>query len=54
MAGVAMPPHEIAALLDHLPEAKLDEVERCERQNHRREQVLEAIDRQRASAGRSA
>jgi ferritin-like metal-binding protein YciE len=46
-----MTPYEITELLDHLPEAKLDEVERYEREHNDREQILTAIERQRAAAG---
>lgn len=46
-----MTPYEVSELLDHLPEAKLDEVERYERAHEGREQILEAIERQRAATG---
>lgn len=45
-----MSPHEISALLDHLPAEKLDEVERYERANDGRSQVLDAISEQRAAS----
>ncbi|WP_354698090.1 hypothetical protein DSM112329_03754 [Paraconexibacter sp. AEG42_29] len=45
-----MTPYEITEMLDHLPDAKLEELERYERANASRDQVLEAVAGQRAGS----
>lgn len=42
-----MTPYEIGELLDHMPDDKLDAIEWYEKSHENREQVLEAVDKQR-------